>query len=189
VELRVVYNSGDDFYLCRLISDTIERMKARKEYNMIWDDNTEDTQLKLQSLFINLGTNILIRDNKYRSVNNLASTAAAFYITSSHGFNYSEAIHSSRHRVSLRNIEDGLSYESAKFFKRMTPCQCLKELYLRERSVPRMSFCSFCMSDKDRRELYLCSGCLYHHYCNADCQAGHWPRHKLHCKSFSPLVN
>lgn len=140
----------------------------------------------------------MLRDNKQRSIH-MANTAAAFIITSSCDKNrtiegnlhvdYWEAMDSSRHRVSLRNIEDGLVYDSAKFFHKRIPCQCLKKMYLREKSKPRRGFCSFCRSEKERRQLYLCSGCLYHHYCNIECQTAAWSKHKSNCKDFNPRTD
>jgi len=184
VEMTAVYNSKGDFCVCNIVNETIKRMKARKEYNMIWDDNSEETQQKLRSLFINLGTNLLL----LRDSSQVANVAAAFHITSSHDFNYWDAMDSSKHRVSLRNMENGLVYDSAKFFHKRIPCQCLKKMYLQERSKPKPAECSSCRSDKERRQLYLCSGCLYHQYCNVECQTAAWPKHKLHCKYYSPSI-
>ena len=185
VELNVVYDSLDRFDILKIVGNTVERMKARKEYEMIWDDDSKDTRQKLQSLFINLGTNLLLRHDKQRSID-LACAAAVFHITSSHDFDYWEAIDFSRHRVSLRNMEDVLVYDIAKFFHKKISCQCLKEMYLQERSKPRLGECSSCSAKKDRRQLYLCSSCLYFHYCNVECQAGHWSKHKSVCKDYTP---
>jgi len=186
VELNAVYDSKlEQYKLSTLLSDIVEQMKARKEYSMICDNDSKETQQTLQSLFIHLGTNLLLRDNKQRSVN-LASAAAAFYITSSHDFDYWKAMDASKDRVTLRNVESGLAYDNAKLFKERIPCQCLEKLYVRERSKPRLSDCCNCQVEKDRRELYLCSNCLYHHYCGVECQAAAWPKHKSVCKGFNP---
>ena len=184
VEMTAVYNSKGDFCVCKIIDETIKRMKARKEYRMIWDDNSKENQQKLQSLFINLGTNLLLRDSSQ-----VANVAAAFHITSSHDFDYWDAMDSSRHRVSLRNMENGLVYDSAKFFHKRIPCHCLKKMYVQERSKPKLVVCSSCRSEKERRQLYLCSGCLYHRYCNVECQTAAWSKHKLHCKCFNPRTD
>ena len=186
-EMKAAYDLRDDIYKAEIVNETIALLKARKEYEMIWDDDSKDTRQKLQSLFVHLGTNLLLRDDKQRSIN-LASVATAFYITFSHQkLDYWEAMDSSEHRVSLRNLEDGLVYDCAKFLSKRIPCQCLEKIYLRERPKPRLSDCSYCKEVKDRRELYLCSGCLYHQYCNADCQAkDYWSRHKSACKEFNP---
>jgi len=192
VEMKAIYDYDlrDDIFKAEIVNETIELLKARKEYEMIWDSN-EDTRQKLQSLFIHLGTNLLLRDDKQRSIN-LASVAAAFYIAfSHHKLDYWEAMDSSssEHRVSLRNLEDGLVYDCAKFLSKRIPCQCLEKIYLRERPKPKLSDCSYCKEVKDRRELYLCSGCLYYHYCNIQCQAGHWSGHKSACKEFNPRTD
>ena len=162
----------------------------KRERNTVWFGMTIVRRLGT-SFSLSLSTSVQTFFSETKDSTQLITwrAAAAFYITSSHDLDYFKAVKSSRHRVSLRNVEDGLAYDSAKFFKRMTPCQCLKQIYLRERSKPRISFCSFCRSEKERRQLYLCADCLYHQYCNVECQADHWPRHKRSCRSFSPLVN
>ena len=185
VELNVVYESIKQISLSECFSATVDKLKASKEYDTIWEGGSEETQQKLQSLFINLGTNLLLRHDKQRSID-LACAAAVFHITSSHDFDYWEAIDFSRHRVSLRNMEDVLVYDIAKFFHKKISCQCLKEMYLQERSKPRLGECSYCKAAKDRRQLYLCSSCLYFHYCNVECQAGHWSKHKSVCKDYTP---
>ena len=184
--MTAVYQSIVDFYLSNIVGETLERMEGVKEYSMVLG-GSEDTQEKLRSLFINLGTNLLLRDDQ-RSIQ-MANVAAAFYIISSHDFNYWEAMDLSKHRVTFRNLENGLIYESAKFFHKRTPCQCLKKIYLRERLKPRQARCSYCDEVKERRQLYLCADCLYHHYCGVDCQAGHWPKHKRDCKGFNPRTD
>ena len=189
VEMKAVYDLRDDIYLAEMVNETIDLLKARKEYVMIWDNDSKDTRQKLQSLLINLGTNLLLRGDKRRSIN-LVSVVIAFCVTiGHHEFNYWKAMDSSRHRVSLRNAADGLIYDSAKFFHKRIPCQCLEKIYLRERPKPRLSECSYCKEVKDRRELYLCSSCLYHHYCGVDCQTKHWPKHKLDCKDYNPRTD
>ena len=185
VEMNAAYDAQGSSYLNYMFfSDTVERMKAVKEYRMIWDSDDE-TQQKLQSLFTNLCTNLLLRDDEQRSIK-LARAATVFCIASSHDFNYWKAMDLSRDRVTLRNIEDDLVYDSAKFFHRRIPCKCLKKIYLRERTAPRMSVCSFCDSSKERSQLYLCSSCLYNHYCGVECQASHWSEHKPACKGYNP---
>ena len=185
VEMNEVYDLRDDIYLGQVVMNTVDQMKAMKEYEMIWDDESKETQQKLQSLFINLATNLLLRADTQRSVNQ-ACAAIAFHITSTHNFDYWDSMDYSKHRVSLRNLEDGLVYDCAKFLKKRISCQCLKKVYLQERVVSRMSACSYCKAAKDRRVLHLCSNCLYHHYCNVECQAGHWPTHKSVCKDYHP---
>ena len=184
VEMNAVYDwlQLDKFFLNMYFNETVRQMKESKEYSMIWESDDEETQQKLQSLFINLGTNLLLR-NRVRS-SQMANVVIAFALTSSYNFDYWDALKSSQ-RI-IRNAEDGLVRDSAKFFNKRTPCQCLKKMYLRERSATRLSACSFCSSSKDRRQMYLCAGCLYHHYCNVECQAGHWSDHKSFCKGFNP---
>jgi len=189
IEMKAVYDLETTIYKAEIVNKTIQYLKASKKYNMIWDNDSKDTQEKLQSLLINLGTNLLLRGDKRRSIN-LVSVVIAFCVTiGHHEFDYWEAIDFSSHRVSLRNMEDVLVYDCAKFLRKRIPCQCLEKIYLRERPKPRLSDCSYCKGVKGRRELYLCSGCLYHQYCNVQCQASHWSKHKSACKEFNPRID
>jgi len=186
IEMKAVYDFGPSkkFLLSKVIDETIERLNASKKYKIIWDDDSKETQEKLQSLLINLGANLLLRnDTITKRSAHLAATVAGFCIASSHSFKYWETMDLGKSRVLFSNLKDGLVYDGIKFFRRRIPCQCLKKIYLRVRSVPRMSMCIYCRSERDRSQLYLCSNCLFVHYCGVDCQAGHWSMHKSFCHS------
>jgi hypothetical protein len=193
--LNVVYDSlgpeAERLFLNSLFGDTIERMKAsmNKEYEIIWDSN-EETRQKLQSLFINLGVNLLLRRSSSlaepltvtaRRIQ--LSTISAIAVTNCHYdmiMNWSEAI--SNNTRAFRDLY-ALPYDTLKFFKKRISCQCLKKLYLHERAKPRHATCVHCAIMKERSQLFLCSGCLYSYYCGVECQTKHWSLHKAFCNS------
>ena len=195
VELNAVYDSlgpgPDGLFLNSLFGDTIERIKAsmNKEYEMIWDSD-EETRQKLQSLFINLGVNILLRRSSSlaepltvaaRRIQ--LSTISAIAVESCpYDMNWSEAI--SNNTRALRDLY-ALPYDTFKFFKKRISCQCLKEMYLQQRAKPRHATCVTCTTMKERSQLYLCSGCLYSYYCGVECQTKHWSLHKSFCNNCS----
>jgi len=190
VELNAVYDSlgpgPDNLFLNSLLGDTIERMKVskNKEYEMIWDSN-EDTRQKLQSLFINLGVNILLRPSTLTVTARRMqlSTLSAMAVVSCHyDMNLSKAI--SNDTRALRDLY-ALPYDTLKFFHKKISCQCLKKLYLNERAKPRHATCVYCVTMKERSQLFLCSGCFYSYYCGVECQTKHWSFHKSFCNNCS----
>ena len=64
VEMKTSMDLSEGSNSLSFTTDILKRLKASKEYN---NDNSEETQHKLQ-LFINLGTNLLLRDEKDRSI-------------------------------------------------------------------------------------------------------------------------
>ena len=190
VELNVVYDSlgpeAESLFLNSLFGDTIERMKAsmNKEYEIIWDSD-EETRQKLQSLFVNLGVNLLLRPSTLtvttrRVQLSTISAIAVLYCHYDMIMNWSEAIPNNTR--ALRDLY-ALPYDTLKFFKKRISCQCLKKLYLHERAKPRHATCVCCAAMKERSQLFLCSGCLYSYYCGVECQTKHWSLHKSFCKS------
>ena len=183
VELNVVYESIKQISLSECFSATVDKLKASKEYDTIWD-GSEEIQQKLQSLFINLGTNLLLK-NQIDSTK-LTGIVATFAITSFNNFSLVEAMAVSKSRNLLRDLTCGCLYDYIKFFYKRSSCQCLKKMYSRVRSKPRLARCAYCKERKDRRgQLYLCSGCLHLYYCNVECQEKHWPKHKPVCNNCS----
>ena len=170
--------------------ETIKRLKASKEYNMIWDNNSEETQQKLQSLFINLGTNLLLRDVTleanavvgYEAIQlGMASIVAMAIVSSQHDYDVLKALFDLKSRLVLRDLNDGLSYDIIKFFHKRSPCKCLKKIYIQDRVKTRRAVCHHCKVERERSQLYLCSGCLYFSFCSKDCQAADWRDHQRRC--------
>jgi len=181
-------------------NQTIKRLKAMKKYSTIWKSgDDEETQQKLRSLLINLGTNILLQDDNHRQRfgHNLptalvvagnrevrlgmASIIAMVYVSCHHDYDVKEALTYLKSRIALRDLNDGLHYDIIKFFHKRSTCQCLKKIYLQERVKSRRAVCKSCKVRKERSQLYLCAGCLYFYYCSEECQAAEWPVHQEKC--------
>lgn len=57
---------------------------------------------------------------------------------------------------------------------------------MQERSEQRKTICIQCQKHSENNQrLKRCTGCLFMHYCSADCQRQHWPSHKVECKKFT----
>ena len=179
-------------------TDTLKRLKASKEYETIWNNNSEETQKKLRSLFIHLGINILLREDKHRLSNEqviagfqeirlgMASTVAMAVVSCQHDYDVLKALSvPDNGRTVLRDLNDGLPYDIIRFFNKRTSCRCLEKLYLEERAKPRIHACWNCKVKKERSQLYLCSACRYYHYCSKDCQAANWHDHQRKCSILS----
>jgi len=190
-QFEVELNAAFDLYydthhqLADLYNETFDRLQANNQFNMIWDDKL--MQKRVLPLFVSLGTNLIL-STKTRS-SHMASVVAMVIATSSHNFDRSEAIRQTeRTRCLLRDLEDGLEYDSARLLFKSSPCQCLKKMYYLLKPLPRNALCYSCLAEKDRKlSLYLCSGCKFHAYCSVECQTIHWPDHKSWCKRIQRL--
>ena len=132
------------------------------------------------SLLVHLGANVLIKyDN---SILNWATIVATATICSQHNFNVADVLATEKSRKLLRDIHFGLEYDTIRFFRKRLPCTCLRERYNLVKNQPKMMICMTCKTQRDRRQLYLCSRCRFHHYCSIECQAKHFPTHQQWCK-------
>ena len=85
----------------------------------------------------------------------------------------------------LRSLDilNGCQRSLVKFFHESIPCNCLDEVYSQLRSTtPKMGKCPGCQQMKDRKSIYVCTGCERVSYCNKACQLAHVPNHKDECK-------
>ena len=202
MEMKTLMDLSEGSNSLSFTTDILKRLKASKEYDMIWNDNSEETQQKLQSLFINLGTNLLLRDEKDRSIVlanavvgfeaiaqmnfGMAAAVAMVVVSCHHRYDVTKALTVLKSRTALRDLNDGLQYDIIKFFHKRTSCRCLEKLYLEERAKSRQAACWHCKVRKERSQLYLCSACSYFHYCSKHCQAADWPdNHQRKCKMLS----
>lgn len=173
VEIKTTIDSMPEGTALSLSEGTIKRLKERKEYNKIWNDDSEDTLQKIRALFINLGTNLLSLSRDQIQFTELefamATIVAIVTISSHHDYDVRKALDVIKSRNSLRDLSNAQLYDIIKYFYKRTPCQCLKKLYLHERSTPRLAACNHCKVKKDRsRQLYLCNGCRYAYYCGVE---------------------
>ena len=80
-------------------------------------------------------------------------------------------------------LQGSLWYDTVKFFAERIPCNCLKEIYSRAKSEPKLVYCQNCKKGKDRKHMFLCGGCMWAHYCSVECQEAHYSSHCSLCKN------
>jgi len=79
----------------------------------------------------------------------------------------------------------GCQRSLVKFFVKQLPCKCLDGLYFQVRSTtPKMGKCWGCKQMKDRRSLYICTGCERIQYCSRACQLADVSEHKKRCRQW-----
>ena len=162
--------------------------------NKIWIE--EEKQAQLLPLFVSLATNLLLKDEGYLLHNdtglepngfekgflsqqaNIVVVAAVF---SQHEFNTQKVLESKTGRPLLRDLQSGMDYDTIRFCAKHIPCKCLKTIYARVKSEPRLVTCNICMVTKERKDFYLCGNCRYIHYCSVECQRADFPRHRELC--------
>lgn len=89
--------------------------------------------------------------------------------------------HVIKHYEAHMKLMHGGERELIRFYSKRIPCSCLKELYARFRSVPKMAICSHCWEPKERSALRVCSQCKLFQYCSRECQVASWSTHKERC--------
>jgi len=85
----------------------------------------------------------------------------------------------------LRNFDilNGCRRSLVKYYVNQTPCKCLDEMYAKERSTtPKMAACPCCKETKERKSMFICTGCERMQYCSKSCQLEHVSIHKDVCK-------
>lgn len=172
----------------------IQRLKRGNRFNKIWIE--EEKQAQLLPLFVSLATNLLLKDEGYllhrdtglepngfekgflSQQANIVVVAAVF---SQHEFNTQKVLESKTGRPLLRDLQSGMDYDTIRFCAKHIPCKCLKAIYARIKSEPRLVTCNICMVTKERKDFYLCGNCRYIHYCSVECQRADFPRHRELC--------
>ena len=171
---------GRKLTVFEMFSASTAVLAENNEFRVI--DTGEETDQKLSSLYVNLGVNLLLKNKDDRS-SLLSNVVAVAALSSSYGFDSSTIMRSRKSRDIIRDLDKSEAvYDSIKFFHKKIPCQCLKKMYLREKSEPKLMSCDSCKVMKERSQLFLCSGCLYCHYCSSQCQRMHWPSHQEQCQ-------
>ena len=146
-ELTAVFdNSTTPKRLLRCFEKTIGRLKASDNFSIVCGN--EQNHVKLQSLFINLGTNLALKaysevllenrmtnsklqKEKIRrsSTIRLASLVVLAAISCPYGMDEKKAVLSSKGLDIPCLFEVGLPFITYKFFHERTPCQCVKKTY------------------------------------------------------------
>ena len=148
-ELTAVFDdSTTPKRLFRCFEKTIDRLKASDNFSIVCGN--EQNHKKLQSLFINLGTNLTLKaysevllenrmanskleTEKIRrsSTIRLASMVALAAVSCPYGMDEKKAALSSKGLDIPCLFEVGLPFATKKFFHERTPCQCVKKTYYR----------------------------------------------------------
>lgn len=147
------------------LMDVFKMMKNNNDFTGIWKN---EAHLKMLSpLFTFVGTRLLLQHNY-----DMAVGAAMAVLFSQHKFDEGKVLaHGTRSRNLIRDLNHGcLAVDSARFFTKRIPCQCLKKLYTSIKSEPKMSRCKQCGVRKERKLLFLCGKCRWTHYCSVECQ-------------------
>ena len=84
----------------------------------------------------------------------------------------------------LRNMDilNGCTRSLVKFFVNQTPCNCLDGVYDNIKSKSKVGRCRNCEQMKERKSMFICTGCERGMYCSKICQLEHVPKHKKFCK-------
>ena len=89
----------------------------------------------------------------------------------------------------IRAVDDlrcGGEREIIRFFLKRISCSCLKATYsqIKESHPIRTGECFTCKQSKKLSLQMLCGRCNIVQYCCKECQAAHWPKHKVMCNEF-----
>ena len=184
IELNTVTLAMNHSSLLESYVESTKRLRVMSKYKAIFMNNYEENQQKLQSLLVNLGTKLLLRDHIDSShLADIVACAIISVIYPPHNFALTRSfVSSSECRSTLRDLENGMPYDCLKFFYKKSSCQCLEKLYLQEKSKKRFAYCKCCKDRKERSQLFLCSDCLFTYYCGVECQTKHWSVHQPMCK-------
>ena len=72
--------------------------------------------------------------------------------------------------------------DALKFYRKRTPCKCLKKLHLKARkTLPKLGICDNCNKEMERVLISLCSKCMVQQYCSRQCQVADWISHESKC--------
>jgi len=86
------------------------------------------------------------------------------------------------HQVSLDN---GITRELLKFFRKRITCKCLKKMHLEARKTqPKLGVCFHCNQVKERALLMVCSRYMMSQYCSKECQVAALPVHRKDCDDY-----
>ena len=156
----------------------IHHLKRGNQFDEIW--NNVANQTMLIPIFVSLGTNLLLREHD--RLDSLAGVVAIATLSCSHNFDIRLVLESKSDRKVLRNLEDGIVYDSVRYYyKKIAACNCLKAKYNQVKSNPKYGLCNHCTKEKERKDLLLCGRCKYSHYCGVDCQKADYSEHQHWC--------
>ena len=168
-----------------LYYETIDRMYKINRFKEVFEE--EATRKELMPLLLCAGTTMLLKEDVNLSA--MASAVALATVSCEHGF-YEDDVLASKDRNVYRDLMQGVpAFDSIKFFTKRIPCNCLKDLYSRAKSQPKLIQCHHCKKHKERRSLFLCGRCKIAHYCSKECQRTDYLQHESLCKTLGSTLS
>ena len=155
----------------------------QKHEEVLKDD---DKRKMILNIFISIGTNWMLYDN----TNQVSSVAHAIMILERYGEtpDYDEAcsnVMATKFIVHRIRLDNGISRDLLKFFRKRMNCKCLKKMHLEARkSQPKVGVCFHCKQVKERSLLMACSRCMISQYCSKECQVAASPKHREDCDKY-----
>jgi len=167
-----------------VVSETLKELI--KSHRHIW--NSEDYRRLANSVLIQIGTNLLLREGSYGPL------CFAHCIVILEHYDGSNSIGSSWNHIGsvskLINLQQDISStcrDVLKFYRKRTSCKCLKKMHLEARkSTPKMGICYGCNEEMERVLLSVCSRCMVTQYCSRQCQVANWDKHRDDCGLIHP---
>ena len=160
-------------------NDITNRLIKSNQFNEVFND--EAIQKKLLPQLLRVGTDCLLKDEHKEYYSMLATVVAITALFCQHNVNEDDIL-ATKDREVYRDLFQGCEYDVIKFFAKRIPCNCLKEMYTRSKSEPKLMRCCHCKETKERKHLYLCGGCRCVHYCSVECQKADYSVHCSWCK-------
>jgi len=181
-------NTKTDLTLSGVYQNTLKRLIECNQFDEVFYEEAIQKKLLPRLLRVGTdcllaGTDCLLKDDLKEYYSMLASVVAIAAVFCQHSF-YEDDILASRDMGIYRDMLQGsLWYDTVKFFAKRIPCNCLKEIYSRAKSEPKLVYCQNCKKGKDRKHMFLCGGCMWAHYCSVECQEAHYSSHCSLCKN------
>ena len=90
----------------------------------------------------------------------------------------------------LRNLDiiNGCQRSLVKYFVKHTPCSCLDEMYSKIKTSPKMGVCANCKQRKERKKMFICTGCKRAQYCCKVCQLADYMIIKVNARGYKRVT-
>ena len=152
-----------------------------KSHGHIW--NNKSYRKLAIDILVCMGTNMVLRGKSSWSVYLAQSIVPLEHYN---GTDDIDSIFDSREVISkwrdLNLRASSIKRDLLKIFRNRTSCKCLKKMHLEVRkSTPKMGICYYCVIERGRDSLSVCSQCMVQQYCSRECQVADWSKHKSRC--------
>ena len=179
-------NTKTDLTISSAYTATITRLIECNQFNEVF--NEKIIQKKLLPQLLRVGTDCLFKDEHKEFHSMLAEVVAVTALCCQHNFHEDEILASKDMGTYRDTLQGSLEYDVIKFFAKRIPCNCLKEMYSRSKSGPKLVYCQNCKKGKDRKHMFFCGGCRCAHYCSVECQKANYSAHCSFCKKCQRLL-